>query len=352
MLKTAGLKRAVLGLALLGLLTAMGAASAQRKHLPSRTEPIPDTEPEAERARAKREADRAKAKEKEAAPSLMIYGPPTAPLGAPPSPPIPESVVKPAESPAPAAPVATPAPVVTPTAPPPAPVAVPIPAPAPAAPVAKPEPPAPPPAPVAKPEPPAPPPAPIAKPEPAVPPPTEAAPERVPAPPPVAAPAPAPTPPPRIAAPAAPVPAPTVATPAPATAPPPVAKPAPAVAPATARREVAAIAPTSSPFAAPKLDARTVEQIFSCLAPGLPQDWKKSWVILTGSEGSPTARFLVTTTYRDEDAEEFVPCDAREITRRIAGLSASLPPEQRRWRSAQLAIDSEGQYTLKYDYAR
>ncbi len=333
MLKRDGLKHAALGLALLALLTATDVADAQRRRLPSRTEPIPDTETAAERAKAKASGT----------PSLIIYGPPTPPLGAPPSPPIPESVLKPAESVVPAAPAApvaapstpppVPAPVVTPTPSAPAPVATPIPAP-----VAKPEPPAPPP-PVAAP---APAPAPVAAPAPSPAPPA-----------PVVTPAPAPPPP--VAAPTlAPAPPPPVAAPAPVIAPPaPVAKPVPAPAPpAPPKREVAAIAPTSSPFAAPKLDSRTVEQIFSCLAPGLPQDWKKSWVIVTASEGNPTAKFLVTSTYRDEDAEEFVPCNAQELTRRIAGLSEALPPEQRRWRSAQLAIDSEGEYTLKYDYAR
>lgn len=127
-----------------------------------------------------------------------------------------------------------------------------------------------------------------------------------------------------------------------------MAKPAPV----PAKREVAAIAPAPAAFAAPKMDAKLVEQIFSCLAPGLPQDWKKTWVVVSSSGAAVTAKFLVTTSYRDEDAEEFVPCNAQEITRRIAGLSDALPPEQRLWKSARLAIDSEGEYELKYDYAR
>lgn len=129
-------------------------------------------------------------------------------------------------------------------------------------------------------------------------------------------------------------------------APPPAAKPAPE------RREVAAIAPTLSPFVAPKLDAKLVEQIFSCLSPGLPQDWKRTWVVVTNTDAAVAAKFFVTSSYRDEDAEEYVPCNAQEITRRITGLNDALPAEQRRWTSARLAIDSEGAYELKYDYAR
>jgi len=96
-----------------------------------------------------------------------------------------------------------------------------------------------------------------------------------------------------------------------------------------------------------------VEQIFSCLAPGLPQDWKRAWVVVTSSETAAVAtKFLYTSSYRDEDAEEFAPCNAQEITRRITSLNASLAPAQQRWKSARLAINSEGEYELKYDYAK
>ena len=124
------------------------------------------------------------------------------------------------------------------------------------------------------------------------------------------------------------------------------------MAPLPEKREVAAIAPAAAPFIAPKLDAKLVEQIFSCLAPGLPQDWKRTWVVVTGAETAVAAKFYVTSSYRDEDAEEFVPCNVQEIARRIARLSDALPPEQRRWRSARLAIDSEGVYEINYDYAK
>jgi hypothetical protein len=151
---------------------------------------------------------------------------------------------------------------------------------------------------------------------------------------PIAAPAPVVVPP--------PAPAP-VAIPAPVVKPPPVAAPAPPPAPV-----VAAVAPSP---AAPKLDAKTVEQIFSCLAPGLPQDWKKTWVVVTAGAAA-VPKFYVTTSFRDEDAEEFVPCNVQEIARRIVSLSDALPPDQRHWKSARLVIDTEGEYELKYDYAK
>jgi hypothetical protein len=162
-----------------------------------------------------------------------------------------------------------------------------------------------------------------------------------PAPVPVAAPAPAPVP---VAAPA-PKPAPIVA-PLAAPAPAPIVKPAPAPgrpAPAPERREVAAVAPAPSP--APRLDAKTIEQIFSCLAPGLPSDWKRTWVVVTNSGTALSAKFYFSSSYRDREGEEFTPCNAQEVTRRIAGLGA--PPGG--WRSARLAIDSEGAYKLDYE---
>lgn len=197
-----GIKRAISALALLAAFAATTDADAQRRRMPVRTEPIPETETAAERAAGKE-------KEGPANPSMMIYGPPTPVLGAP---------------------------------------------------------------------------------------------------------------------------------------------PAPAAAPAP--RAIAAIAPAPAPYTAPKLDAKLVEQIFSCLAPGLPQDWKRTWVVVTSAEAAVAAKFFFTASYRDEDAEEFVPCNVQEITRRITGLSESLTPAQRRWKSARLAIDSEGVYELVYDYAK
>lgn len=135
---------------------------------------------------------------------------------------------------------------------------------------------------------------------------------------------------------------------APSPPPAPVAAPAPST-PAPAPRQVAAIAPPAA--AAPKLDPKLVEQIFSCLAPGLPSDWKRTWVVVSSAAGA-ASKFYYSTSFRDVDGEELVPCNAQEITRRIVGLDAALPASQRGWTSARLVIDSEGAYELKYDYAK
>lgn len=95
-----------------------------------------------------------------------------------------------------------------------------------------------------------------------------------------------------------------------------------------------------------------MEQIFSCLAPGLPSDWKRTWVVVSNAAGAATAKFFYSVTFRDDDAEELVPCNAQEITRRITGLTAALPVDQQRWTSARLSIDHEGAFALKYEFAK
>lgn len=258
-----------------------------------------------------------------------------------------------------------PKPAVVSVPPPPAPkpevVAVPIPA----APATAPKP-APVAAPAPKPEPvaaPAPKPAPVVvAPAPAPPAPVVAAP---PPPPVVAAPAPRPA---VVASPPAPKPAPVVAAPPPpapapaaVAAPPPeerkprpivdLSRPAPAVVAAAAPSAVAAAKP---PAAVGKPDPRLIENIFACLSPGLPNEWKKAWIVLAepGPDRKLDAKFFYAVTAADDKGEAFVPCNAKAVADSVYGLNDLLAPEQRRWRAARLVITSEGDYELKYDYAR
>lgn len=266
----------------------------------------------------------------------------------------------------PAAKPEPPKPAVVSVPPPPAPkpevVAVPIPAaPAPApkpAVVAAPPPPPPAPAPVVV-APPPPPPAPVvAAPPPPPPAPFVVAPPPPPAPKPAVVAAPAPPPP----APAV-VPAPPPPKPAVVAAPPPeerkprpivdLSRPAPAPAPAV----VASAAPASvaaRPPAGGKPDPRLIENIFACLSPGLPNEWKKAWIVLAepGPDRKLDAKFFYAVTAADDKGEAFVPCNAKAVADSVYGLNDLLAPEQRRWRAARLVITNEGDYELKYDYAR
>ena len=100
-----------------------------------------------------------------------------------------------------------------------------------------------------------------------------------------------------------------------------------------------------------------VSNIFDCMSPGLPQEWRKTWVVITGkdapgSERKYEAKFYFATLPSDLEGEPFVPCSAQEITRRLTGLNEGLPPDRRAWKSATLVITSEGEFDLKYDYAK
>lgn len=249
-----------------------------------------------------------------------------------------------------------PKPAVVSVPPPPAPkpevVAVPIPAtPAPAPkPAVAAVPPPPPPAPVVV-APPPPPPAPVV----AAPPPPPPAPVVISPPPPPPAPKPA-----VVAAPPAPAPKPAaIAAPTPA-ATPEARKPRPIVdlsRPAPAPAVVASAAPASvaaKPAAGGKPDPRLIENIFACLSPGLPNEWKKAWIVLAepGPDRKLDAKFFFAVSAADDKGVAFVPCNAKAVADSVYGLNDLLSPEQRRWRAARLVITSEGDYELKYDYAR
>jgi hypothetical protein len=314
---------------LVALLALASAGSAQAgKRMPVRTQEIPDTESGRPAASAERPTFKGR---------LLIYGPQGLPVTPPPEhvkKPEPEAtpVAAPAPKPEPA-----PAPVVTPVTPPPAPVAAPLPAPPVQA--AKPEPV--PQAPIAAPAPP-PKPEPIAAPAPPAKPVAVAAPK----PEPLAAPAPKPEP---------------VVREEPRVREPVVrleqARPAPAAA-APARQDVAMAAPSGaaapSPASPVAIEMKMIESIFTCLAPGLPQDWKRAWVEITDAGGGKekVSRFFFSNLRSDTDGEPLVPCNAQELTRRIVGLNDKLPPERRAWTRALLVIDSDGEYELSYEYPK
>lgn len=111
--------------------------------------------------------------------------------------------------------------------------------------------------------------------------------------------------------------------------------------------------PTPAPLAEPlAVDTRLIENIFMCLSPGLPQDWKKTWIVVTANGGKHASKFYFATDLGDDVGEELKPCDAQEVTRRIAGLNDKLPPDRRGWSRAVLLIDNEGDFEISYDYPK
>lgn len=108
-----------------------------------------------------------------------------------------------------------------------------------------------------------------------------------------------------------------------------------------------AVAPAPTP-----IDSKLIENIFACLSPGLPQDWKKTWIVVTGPSAKPSAKFYFTNTPGDDQGEELVPCSAQALTQSITSLNDKLPADRRGWNKATLVIESDGEYELSYDYPR
>jgi hypothetical protein len=120
---------------------------------------------------------------------------------------------------------------------------------------------------------------------------------------------------------------------------------------------VASAAPAAvaaKPAAGGKPDPRLIENIFACLSPGLPNEWKKAWIVLAepGPDRKLDAKFFYAVNAADDKGEAFVPCNAKAVADSVYGLNDLLAPEQRRWRAARLVITNEGDYELKYDYGR
>ena len=104
-------------------------------------------------------------------------------------------------------------------------------------------------------------------------------------------------------------------------------------------------------------DPKAIQEIFDCLAVGLPKDWKRAWVVVaeiadTGKE----RRFESQSFYADSSGamagRPLATCGAEVVAQGVIALSADLPAEQRRWKQARLTYTSEGKFDLYYDYGK
>jgi hypothetical protein len=104
-------------------------------------------------------------------------------------------------------------------------------------------------------------------------------------------------------------------------------------------------------------DPKAIQEIFDCLAVGLPKDWKRAWVVVaeiadTGKE----RRFESQSFYADSSGamagRPLATCGAEVVAKGVIALSADLPAEQRRWKQARLTYTSEGKFDLHYDYGK
>ena len=104
-------------------------------------------------------------------------------------------------------------------------------------------------------------------------------------------------------------------------------------------------------------DPKEVQEIFDCLAVGLPKDWKKAWVVMTevvdtGKQRRIEGKFFYATAASDKEGRPLSTCGAAQVAQGVNALNAALAPEQRRWKQAKLTFTSEGKFDLHYDYGK
>jgi len=106
----------------------------------------------------------------------------------------------------------------------------------------------------------------------------------------------------------------------------------------------------------PKVDPKTIQDIFNCMAAGLPKDWKRTWVVVTelGVEGGTRqfeADFFYAAAADDLVGKPLQPCSKEDVAKNVYSLNQFLPAgEKRLWKQATLVFNSDGSFNLKYDY--
>lgn len=115
--------------------------------------------------------------------------------------------------------------------------------------------------------------------------------------------------------------------------------------------------PPQKPGPAPAPDPRIMQQIFDCIAAGLPQDWKKAWFVMTATgrsaEGGSRkflASFFYAASMKDRHGNPLTPCSPEPVFEGVAALTDLLPEEQRRWTKATFSFTNDGNFEAKFDF--
>jgi hypothetical protein len=111
----------------------------------------------------------------------------------------------------------------------------------------------------------------------------------------------------------------------------------------------------AAPAEEENLGVKAVEKIFTCVAQGLPKEWRRAWVVVTELTGGDKERkFEGKFFYSLDDAGAkpvaLVPCDPRTVAEGVYRLNDFLEPEKRQWKIATLSFTSDGKFEIKYDY--
>ena len=125
--------------------------------------------------------------------------------------------------------------------------------------------------------------------------------------------------------------------------------------PAAAAQETA---PKPAPGPGQTPDPQILENIVTCLATGLTQDWKKAWFVIketdrNAAEGTRQFEgdFFYATNLKDRKGKRLQTCGPETIIQGVSDLNDYLTTEQQRWTSAVFTFTrDDGKYDVKYDY--
>jgi len=126
--------------------------------------------------------------------------------------------------------------------------------------------------------------------------------------------------------------------------------------PAEAKQEPSA-APAPGPGPGQEPDPKIIEEIMACLAPGLSEDWKRTWIVIreanrdkTGKERLYVGTFHYATDDSDLKGKWVQPCSQEKIVEGVGKLNAYLPGNQQRWTAATFTFYRDGRFQASYDY--
>ena len=105
-------------------------------------------------------------------------------------------------------------------------------------------------------------------------------------------------------------------------------------------------------------DPQIIEDMFSCIAAGLTENWRKAWFVVkeidrNEAEGARQfeADFFYATNVKDNKGRRLQTCGPEQIIGGVSDLNDYLTKDQQRWTSAVFTFTREGgKFDAKYDY--
>ncbi len=107
---------------------------------------------------------------------------------------------------------------------------------------------------------------------------------------------------------------------------------------------------------ASEAETALLAEIATCLAAGLPQDWRRAEMIVElpkPGAASGTASYLMMRNLSGGQYETFVPCTEMQPARKLTvDLRKLQPADRRAWKGARFIVHNDGKFDLTLDYAK